>query len=405
MAGRYGPKYPAMEAARSELNAATLSLRAQVEQVAASIEQNYQLAVANEAALQTSVDSNKSQLQDIAHKTFKLQELQRDVDSSRQLYDTFMTRLKETTATADMAGVNARFIDPATAPLWPVAPKKTLIVALVAILAMLIASGVALLRESLRRTFKNADEVEDSLNLPVLGVVPLLRVRERKHVARLFSAQQHQPFSESIRTIRTGLLLQGDIAEQHQIIVVTSSIPGEGKTTVSVNLAHALGHMERVLLIDADLRRSSFTSIFGFTPDTLGLSDLIEGNAGAAECIRHVDGIDVLCAGSDTTTPLELLSSPRFAKALELLRNKYDRIVIDSPPVQAVSDALVLSRHADTMVFVIKSTTTVATAEKGISQLLMVDAPVQGVVVNQVDGGQITAPSHRYDPFYNSRRV
>jgi capsular exopolysaccharide synthesis family protein len=152
--------------------------------------------------------------------------------------------------------------------------------------------------------------------------------------------------------------------------------------------------MDRVLLIDGDLRRSSFNGVFGFTSDTLGLSDLIEGTAGAAQCIRHVDGIDVLCAGSQTDNPLELLSSARFAKALDLLRGKYDRIVIDSPPVQAVSDALVLSRQADTMVFVIKSTTTVATAEKGMSQLVLVDAPVHGVVINQVDRKELIASAH-----------
>jgi polysaccharide biosynthesis transport protein len=402
LSSRYGPKHPAMDSARSELNAATASLQGQVEQVVAGIERNYQLAAANEGSLQTSVNTNKTQIQNITRKEFKLQELQREVDGNRQLYDTFMTRLKETAATSDLGSADTRIVDEATTPSTPIKPKKSLIVALAAILALFIACALALLRDGLNRTFRSTEQVEGRLNFPVLGIVPLLKNRERKDMARLFSDEKHPRFSESIRTIRTGVVLSSSIDHQDQIIVVTSSVPGEGKTTVSVNLAHALGQMERVLLIDGDLRRSSFTKIFGFPQDAPGLTNLISGSDGVVACIRHVDGIDVLCAGSETSNPMEMLSSPRFAKALELLKAKYKRIVIDSPPTQAVSDALILSRYADSMIYVVKSTTTtVDLAEKGIGQLLAINAPVKGIVINQVDIQKSSRLGYRYDGFYD----
>lgn len=398
---RYGPRHPAMTAARSELSAAQGSLKGQVEQIVAGIERNYQLAMANENSLQASFNANKSQIQEISRKEFQLRELQREVDGNRALYDTFMTRLKETAATADLETANARVVDPATVPTEPVKPKKALIVAIAALLALFAGVGLTLLLEALNNTFKSTEEIENRLNLPVLGILPQLKVKERGELARMFVNDKEKSFSESIRTIRTGVVLSG-MDHPHKLMVITSSIPGEGKSTVSVNLAFALGQMERVLLIDADLRRPTLAKSFEFPVGTPGLANLIAGTARLEECIQQVDGIDMICAGTVPPNPLELLSSPRFAKAVEVLKSKYDRVIIDSPPTQAVSDAIVLSTFADSLLYVVKSASThIPLVEKGVGQLLQNNAPVKGIVLNQVDIKKAKRYGYSYGGYYD----
>ncbi|MFC3608556.1 GumC family protein [Stutzerimonas tarimensis] len=398
---RYGPGHPAMIAARTELSAASASLQAQVEQVVAGIERNYQLAVANESSLQSSFNANRSQIQDISRKEFQLRELQREVDANRTLYDTFMNRLKETAATSDVNSANARIVDLAGVPTVPVKPRKALIVAIAALLALFIGVGLTLLLDALNNTFKGTEEVENRLNLPVFGILPMLKTHERGELARMFTKDTDKSFSESIRTIRTGVVLSG-IDNPHKVMVITSSIPGEGKSTVSVNLAFALGQMERVLLIDADLRRPTLAKSFDFPVGTPGLANLIAGTAKLDECVRQVDGIDMICAGTVPPNPLELLSSQRFAKAIEVLKHKYDRIVIDSPPTQAVSDAVILSTLADSLIYVVKSASThIPLVEKGVGQLLQNNAPVKGVVLNQVDIKKAKKYGYSYGGYYD----
>lgn len=402
MSKRYGARHPAMEGARSELSAASGSLRGQVQQVVAGIERNYQLAVANEQSLQASFNANKSQIQDISRKEFRLRELQREVDSNRALYDTFMTRLKETAATSDLESANARVVDQAVVPTIPVKPRKALIVTIAALLAGFVGVGLTLLLEALNNTFKSTEEVESRLNIPVLGILPLLKgTAERGELARMFNTDKDKSFSESIRTIRTGVVLSG-IDDPHKVMVVTSSIPGEGKSTVSVNLAFALGQMEKVLLIDADLRRPTLAKSFEFPVGTPGLANLIAGTAKLEECIKQVDGIDMMGAGTVPPNPLELLSSPRFAKALEVLKSKYERIIIDSPPTQAVSDAIVLSTFANSLIYVVKSDSThIPQVEKGVGQLLQNNAPVNGIVLNQVDIKKAQKYGYSYGGYYD----
>ncbi|MGV8844441.1 MAG: GumC family protein [Pseudomonas sp.] len=398
---RYGARHPAMEGARSELNAASGSLRGQVEQVVAGIERTYQLAVANANSLQASFDLNKSQIQDISRKEFKLRGLQREVDANRTLYDTFMTRLGETTATADLESANARIVDPAVLPTEPIKPKKSLIVAIAALLALFVGVGLTLLIDALNNTFKSTEQVEGRLNIPVLGILPLIKKHSRGEIAQLFNSDKDKSFSESVRTIRTGVVLSG-IDHAHKVMVITSSIPGEGKSTVSSNLAFALGQMERVLLIDADMRRPTLAKNFEFPIGTPGLANLIAGTAKLEECIRHVDGIDMLSAGTVPPNPLELLSSPRFAKAIEVLKSKYERIIIDSPPIQAVSDAMVLSTFANSLIYVVKSAATaIPLVEKGVGQLLQNNAPVSGIVLNQVDIKKAKKYGYSYDGYYD----
>lgn len=399
---RYGTKHPKMIAARSELNAATANLRSQVEQVVASIEREYQLATANERSLQSSFNQNKEEIQDIKRKEFKLRELQREVDGNRSLYDTFMTRLKETSATSDFEAVNARIVDPAVVPDSPVKPKKKLVVAIAGLLAMMAGVGMVLLLEFLNNTFKSTEDVETRLNLPVLGILPLLKGKERRDIASMFTKDEDRSFTESIRTIRTGVVLSG-LDNPHKVLVVTSSVPGEGKSSVAANLAFAMGQMEKVLLIDADMRRPTVAKSFDFPVGTPGLANLVAGTARLEDCIKELDGnLSVIPAGTVPPNPLELLSSQRFAKALEVLEQRFDRIVIDSPPTQAVSDALVLSTHANAVIYVIKSeSTAIPLAKRGVGQLLQNNAPVTGVVLNQVDIKKAQKQGYSYGGYYD----
>lgn len=381
---RYGDRHPKMIAARSDLATAQASLRSQVNQVVAGIERNYQLARANEEALRSSVNSSKAQIQDISHKEFKLRELQRDVDSNRTLYDTFITRLRETTAVADIGLSNAHIVDAAIAPSEPSSPRKLLIMSITALLALVLGCVFALLRDTFNNSFKSSEDIEKKLQLPLLGVVPLLQKKNRKRISHQFKRNDDALFTEAIRTLRTGVML-GDTYKHRRLLVITSSLPGEGKSAVAVNLAFALGQLERVLLVETDLRRPNLARNLGLAEGHLGLADLISGNAKSKECIYRVGEVDILPAGTVPSNPLELLASPNFGRFLEWAKQHYDRIILDSPASGSVSDAAVLCAKADAVVYVIKSDSTAAPlVHKCLGQLLQNGALLTGVVLNQV---------------------
>jgi capsular exopolysaccharide synthesis family protein len=385
LSGRYGAKHPALIAARAELRTATDSLRLQVQQVVAGIEREYQLAQANENSLRQSFNSNKAQIQDISRKEFQLREFQREVDSSRALYETFITRLKETTATSDIDSTKARIVDPAIVPLEASKPRKTLIVAIVAIVAALIGIARALLSETLSNTFKTDETIESTLNVPLLSVVPLVTKKSRRQLARLFDDNDHPRFCETIRNLRTWLMLHGGDMPS-PVVLVASAVADEGKSTIANNLACSLAPLERVLLIDADLRKPTLSLNFDFPPDSPGLANVLAGTARLQDCIRTVGDLDMLPAGKLSPTPLDLLSSPRLAPMLEALKSRYQRIIIDSPPARMVSDALLLAKHADAVIYVVKAESTpISLARKCLVILQQSHAPVFGVVLTQVD--------------------
>ena len=249
--------------------------------------------------------------------------------------------------------------------------------------------GIAFLLERLDNTLKTSDDVEDKLQLPVLGLVPALKTKGKggSSPQRIFLDESQSQFAETIRTLRTSVMLSG-LDSPHKLVLVTSSIIGEGKTTVAMNLAFALGHLEKVLLIDADMRRPSMGEHCGFGRDAPGLSNLIAGTATPSECIHKLPDshVHVLPAGIVPPNPLELLSSHRLAAALEKLGQAYDRIVVDSAPTQAVSDPLVLSRYSNAVIYVVQADSTpYQVAQVGLKRLRQVDAPVIGVVLNRVE--------------------
>ena len=399
---RYGPRHPTMVAAQSDLVAARTNLRTQVEQVVASIETEFQLAVANERALRDALDQNRDEVQELSRRDFEFQELQREVSSNRALYDTFLTRMQETSATVDLDPINARVIDSAEVPNSPVRPRSELIIVLSGMLAGMGGMGLALLVVALDSTFRGSEEVEETLNLPVLGIVPDVgKHTERHELSHKFLDNDAKTFAEALRTIRTGVLLSGADRPLKRLLV-TSTIPGEGKSTVTTNLAFALQQMENTVLIDADMRRPTLAKAFNLPPGTPGLANVILGHARLSDAVIEVDGLNLLPAGVVPPNPLELLSSESFRSILDTLTQRYDRVLIDSPPVQAVSDALLLGTKVDAVVYVINAHRTQRVhAMKAVGQMLQAGAPLFGTVLNQVNVQKSQRYGYTYGGYYD----
>jgi capsular exopolysaccharide synthesis family protein len=249
---------------------------------------------------------------------------------------------------------------------------------------------LAFLLEQLDNTFKGSEDVERRLNLPVLGQLPQLKVGKDEKLAPMhhFVNQPRSAFSESIRTIRTGVMLS-TLDQEKAIITVTSSVPGEGKTTMAINLAHSIQQMKKTLLIDADMRRPMVHRAKKIEQPRPGLAALMTGEATFEEAHEEMeDGLHVIPSGTVPPNPLELLSSQRFKDLVAELHQDYDVIVIDSAPALAVSDALVVAQMADAQIYVIRSDATpYQAAEQGIKRLRRVNAPLLGCVLNQVVSG------------------
>jgi len=386
---RYGPQHPKMVAAKSKINTAIKNIHRQIATVVAGIEKEFEIAKENEKTLSNALNRSKKRIQDINRKEFVLNELEREVETNRKLYDTFFTRFQETTATSDMQTVNARIMDPAVIPRIPAKPRKMLSIIISFLASLIIATVFVLLRDHFGNTFRSSEDISTKLGVSNLGILPLANTKWNLDLnpLEIFSRSEYVALAESVRTIRTGLILSG-LDKPQKITLVTSSVPEEGKTMLSVALAIALGQVEKVLLIDGDMRNPSLTKKFEISQNAPGLSNLVGGTATFEECIHHPQrsGIDVVSAGVSPPNPLELLSSKRFKDVLEELGKHYDRIVIDSPPTQVVSDALILSSHAQAVVYVIKADSTPSHMVKsGVKRLLEVNAPLSGVVLNQLD--------------------
>ena len=385
---RYGPDHPKMQQANGELAAAKESTKRQIDTVVAGVFKEYEVARANELAIAGALGQSKSEIQGLNRKEFQLGVLEREAQANRQLYDMFMNRFKETNVAGDLQSTVARVVDPATIQSVPYAPKKVQIVSIAAAVALLIGVMLSLLLDRISNTINTAGEVEARLGLPMLGYLMKMDGGKKSIKSELaFITDSQSLFSESIRTIRTSVLMSA-LDSPKKVIVITSSVPEEGKTTVSFNLACALAQVKRVLLVDADLRRPKIGRLIGRDKDAPGLSHMVSGVAPISECIyQHVEGgFHILSAGFVPPNPLEMISSAKFGEVLDKLKEAFDIILIDSPPVQLVSDAVVLSQLASTVIYVVKADSTpFPLARNGIRRLAMANAPLLGVVLNQLD--------------------
>jgi len=352
LGNRYGNKHPKVIDALSRQNTAKSNLYSQINNIVDSVEKEYLLTRQTESSLREILSTGKKQLQRSERSSVELLHLEREVEINQELYDTFYTRNREV-----------------------VEADKTLITLLTLLLSAAASIAIAILRESTNQTITSTDDVEYKLGAQMLGILPLVSkktLRKNGSTALVPGSldDDTQAFEESIRTIRTSVCLE-DLQQPHQLIMVTSALPSEGKSTLASHLAYSLSNVERVLLIECDLRRPSLQRAFNFH-NNLGLAQLLSGEARFEECIKPntVGNLDVIPAGAIPQRPLDLLTSKRFTRLIGHMRKRYDRIIIDSAPVQAVSDALLLGQFADAVLYAVKANSTPDNvAARGITRL------------------------------------
>jgi succinoglycan biosynthesis transport protein ExoP len=386
---RYAPAHPKMIAAQSELKSAREALARAIEAVVDGIYREYDIARANAGAAAEAKARTKAEIQELARKESRLNLLQREVDSDKQIYDNYVNKVKETEAAVNLQSTAGRMVDPAVVPSAPVRPRKFMVIFVAMLLGLQAGVALAFLLDYLDSRLHSAADVERRLHTGVLGTVRLLDLEEEGGKPALaFLENPNSTFSESIRDIRTSVLLSA-VDEPHKVVIVTSTVPAEGKTTIAINLGFALGQLKKVLILDADMRKPMLGKVLGEEAAAgAGLVDFLAGEAAIDECIRKTasPNVFVLPAGKRFSSTLELISSQKFGDFIETLKNMFDVVVIDCPPLKPVSDSLVISRYANAVLYVVKSDGAPhQLIAASLKRLREVDAHLLGIVLNQVD--------------------
>jgi succinoglycan biosynthesis transport protein ExoP len=395
---RYGPNHPILVQANSELSAAKANTRQEIRSLAQSIGKEYEAALATERTIQRGLVEAKSRIQNMNRKDIQLGMLELEAATNRQVYQAFLSRSREASATKDTSGFNARLVDPAVPAVSPIRPAKKLTVTLATASGLLLGVIGALLTRLLNNTVRTSTDVEEKLHQPFLAALPILSgtldlrtffdsgVNERESRRAAADNARHL-YAESIRTVSTRVFLSA-LRAPCKSITITSSTLAEGKSTFAMAFAFSQSKTQRVLLVEGDMRGPCFNEAMNLPERQKGVSDLIAGSATFEECVLHVDGtsLDVLAAGSAVSDPLQLLAPQKLHDLVAMLEDAYDMIVIDSPPVQVVSDALILGSQTSGIIFITKANhTPVPLARTALKRIASANIPIIGVVLNQQD--------------------
>lgn len=382
---KYGEKHPMMIQAIDDLNVLKAKKKQEIGRVIASVKNEYELARANEDNLRKLLVETKDEALSLSEKFIQYGVLKRDVETNRLLYEALITKVKEQNVTEQTKTVNVWVVEEAKLPEIPTKPKTKQNMLLGLLVGLFGGIGLCFFVEYLDNTAKSPDDVEEKLGVSVLGVVELYK-QKGKEIERITLEEPKSTLAESYKAIRTAVLLSAADAPPKSILV-TSMSPQEGKTTTIVNLAVAIAQSDnKVVLIDGDLRRPRVHKIFGLAAGK-GLSTYL---AGASDMDIIFEGplsnLFIIPSGPIPPNPSELLSSNRMKELVGELREKFDLILIDSPPCLSVTDSLILSRILDGAIIVAKSgATTYEALAKGLKSLKDINARTLGIVLNSVD--------------------
>jgi len=419
---QYGPNFPKVQRLQSQLKEIDAGTDKEKKAAMGRMESDYREARQREELLTQALEQQKVEVNQMSERMVQYSILKREAEANKALYDGLLTKLKEAGISAGLRSSNIRVVDPAMVPAYPSRPAKSRNILLSFLVGLVGGIGLALLREYMDNTIKSPDDIETLARLPSLAVVPAFsefngdrsRVKLLKgassngHDKRIELVAQHLPksqISEAFRALRTALLLsQAD--HPPQVILVTSALPREGKTTAAANLAVTLAQLgDRTLLIDADLRKPGVGRLLNLgSGKYAGLSSYLAGVSSLdLVTIQHpaIPNLSAIPTGPLPPNPADLLSSHSLTDAIAELRAKFKFIVIDSPPILAATDAVILSVKTDGVLLVVRSGETPKEAFVRTRDLLLsVKCRLLGVVLNAVDS---SAPdyyySYRYYPY------
>lgn len=338
------------------------------------------------SALSESSDRLQARISSQSEDLLRIQQMEREVETTRTLYETFLTRLKETAVQRGLQQADSRILSDAIVG-EKVAPRVALTLALAMVLGAMVGAAVALARQFLHNTFRTAEDLEAATGLTVMGQIPKMQIKARKGLIGYLRDKPTSAAAEAVRNLRTSILLS-DIDAPPKVIMSTSALPGEGKTTQSIALVQNLAGLgKKVLLLEGDIRRRSFSAYFD-NPSTRGIISALSGKLPLHEIVFHDDrlGADVLMGEKSRVNAADLFSSERFRDFIAMARESYDYVIIDTPPVLVVPDSRVIGQHVDAIIFSVAwDSTQRGQVMAAMREFQSVNLRVTGLVLSQID--------------------
>jgi polysaccharide biosynthesis transport protein len=389
LSARFGDKHPAIINVRAELRDVRRQIGSEINKIIGGLAQEAEAARIRERSLQTQLADLQNKASQSNSAEVKLRELEREAQANRVLYESFLGRSKETAEQEDMQQADARIIARADLPIDPSFPNKKLFVILAFIGSGLLGVLLAIIVERLDNGFRAAEQIEQATGISGLGMVPAVPAAQRLSapLEEYLLKKPNSAYAEAVRSIRTAILYS-HVDKPPRAVLVTSAVPEEGKSSLAISLARSSSKAgQKVLLIDADMRRPRIHKVLSGRNDAT-LAELFAGQKTAEE-VLNVDeetGMHFICARTGMPNPQDLLGSQHMRDFIRSVSQHYDLVVIDSPPVLAASDSVVLSRIVDATVFVVRWEHTPRPVVLGaLKQLQAVGGAVAGVVLTRVN--------------------
>jgi len=405
LAVTFHDEYPAVKALKTKMNSIGNRIKIEEQRVFLAIENEYRAALEKVKTMRLRLDMQKKMAIDLNERATQFKIMAREVDTNKGIYQSLLERTKEIESMVGVSSSNIHIVNKAMLPIKPFKPKVKLNLLLAIVVGLMGGVGIAFFLEYYTDTITNPDEISDRFRIPILGVAPLSKT-DGYPVEQTFIKDPRSPLSEAIRSTKMSIQLAGT-ADQAKSFLLTSIKPSEGKTTLASNLALAFaGAGEKVILIDADMRKPKLHKYFQDKGDSFspGLSRFLSGVSGKGLVYKNgIDNLYFIPAGPSPPNPVELLASDRFSLLIETMARRFDRVIVDGPPYLGFADSLVISRQLGGVVLVSSMGETTRDAIRHFKKsILNSRGKILGCVINKIDVSRRFGyqPYYRYYSYY-----